>query len=355
VTDRPATAQHAQWSVRDHATARAVLTSPSLTRSVHVQGSRNPLVGHVLNLEGADHKRVRKALGAALDSQLPVVATLVSPLARRLFRGLSGEVDVAARLVRPLTLAVMDELIGLSGGDADSRLWWHQVVTELERARGPVGMAPIRDRLMTVLARRRADPHSDVLSLLAADRSLGDDEIVATAFFALDAGYVNTTNFLGLAIKALAEYPGEYTWLRTNPRAVPQAVDELLRYCEPSARASSRFAAEDTEVAGRHITKGTAVYVYRHDANRDPAKFPNGARLDLRTPGAAAGSLAFGAGPHYCLGAELVHLVADVTLLAALPLIENFRTTARSPNRWDFADELWLDVVPATSTEGRLR
>jgi cytochrome P450 len=128
-------------------------------------------------------------------------------------------------------------------------------------------------------------------------------------------------------------------------------VDELLRFCEPPSRASSRFADEDTLVAGRLVAKGTAVYVFRSAANRDPARFPDGHRLDLRRP-KAPGSLAFGAGPHYCLGAQLVHLIADVTLLTMLPLIDTLRPTERIGAEWDFADALWLEVVRATPSEG---
>jgi cytochrome P450 len=266
---------------------------------------------------------------------------------------LDGEVDVAGHFARPLVLGLLDEVLGLSdpaddsdrGPDGTELAWWHEAALAME-GRG-ADTAAIAGRVRSLLERRRTDSPRGVFAALGAG-GLPDDVAIATAFFAFDAGYVNTVNFLGLALLALARFPDQYQWLRAHPHAVPGAVDELLRFAEPPARASMRVAAQDVQVGVLEIAAGTTVWISRARANRDPARFPGGERLDLARP--AAGSLAFGAGPHYCLGAGLVRAVADLTLLALLDRVEELAPTPRTPATWDFADPLPLAVRPLRPT-----
>lgn len=327
--------------VTDHATARAALTCPALTRAPEVRGATDPLERHVLNLEGEEHERARTAVAAALDEALPSVLPAARARAVHLLAGLAGEVDVAGHFVRPFVLTLLDDLLGLSDAEGEGLEWWHGAALAME-GRG-VDTGAVAGRVRDLVERRRADPRPGVVSTLAA-AGLAEEVTVATVFFAFDAGYVNTVNFLGLALLALARFPEQYRWLRTRPDAVPGAVDELLRFAEPPARASMRVAARDVRVGDLDIAAGTTVWISRARANRDPARFPGGDRLELGRP--ASGSLAFGAGAHYCLGAGLVRAVADLTLLASIDRIEALEPTSGTPASWDFADPLPLRVRP---------
>ena len=329
------------WHVTDHATARVALGHPDLSRSPHLRQADDPLEQHVLNLDGEAHARMRAALAAALDASLPAAVAAVRSRAAQLLAGFDGEVDVAARFARPLVLHLLDHVLDLTGGDERELLWWHTVALDMEARRADT--VEIHRRVGDLVARRRAEPGPDVISRLAADE-LPVEQVIATVWFAFDAGYVNTVNFLGLSLLALAAAPAEYAWLRAHPHAVPGAVDELLRFAEPSGRASMRVAARDTEVGDVPVPASTTVWIHRAAANRDPARFPGGNRLDLQRP--VGGSLAFGAGRHFCLGAELVRACADLTLVALIQIVAELAPTPRTPLDWDFPAALPLTVRP---------
>jgi cytochrome P450 len=329
--------------VRDYATARAALVHRDLTRSPAVRGAADSLEQHVLNLDGADHRRVRTALDAALAPALPTVTRLLPQLVEQLLDGIDGEVDAAAGFVRPLVLVVLDAVLGLSGDITR----WHQIGLALD-AGGVPGRAE-RAAVADLVQARRDEPGDDAVSRLIASDALSERELIATVAFAFAAGYTNTCNFLGLSLLALARHPEQYATLRRDPRAVPQAVEELLRYAEPSGRASLRVAACDTRVNELDITAGTVVLVRRAAAARDPRVVTDGQRLVLDRP-AASPALAFGAGRHYCLAAGLVRTLADLTLLGLVRRITRLEATARTPADWDFAQPLWLAMHTTTNT-----
>lgn len=333
------------WQVRDYRTARAVLAHSRLDRTAGLAFSENPLVPHILNQSGAVHHRLRASVAHAVEATLPRVALTARRCAAELIARCSGEGDVAGSFVRPFALVLVDELVGLSSGDPDELDWWHRAALTTDAGTTREVVAAIDARLRTKVADRRREPREDMLSQLVRD-GVNDDELVATAYFAFSAGYVNLANFLGRALLALARHPDQYMWLRANRGAVPTAVDELLRYAEPPGRASLRFAAREVNVAGRPLPAGTAVHVFRAAANRDPGRFRNPERLDLRRADART-SLAFGAGPHYCVGAALVRATTDLCLLVVLDHVVSLHTTVRTDREWDFAAPLWLEIQTA--------
>ena len=314
----------------------------ALTRSAAVLDPASPLTTHVLNLEGAAHRAVRAAVSNALDACTSAVLPLVRPTAAALLDRLDGEVDLAAAFVRPFTLTIVDALIGLADDDAQLK-WWHDAAIALETGLRPDGPSVLRDRIAQLVAARVTAPRLDVISQLSGVPGLGEDELHATIFFAFSAGYVNTANFLGRSLIALAAHPDQFGWLREHPDGVSDAVEELLRYSDPPGRASMRVAARDTTVAGNAVVAGTVVHVFRSRANRDAARFSRPDDLDLRRKGRSA--LAFGAGAHYCAGAGLVRSVADLALLTLAEHVRAIDIVPRTNLAWDFPDELWLAVA----------
>jgi cytochrome P450 len=169
---------------------------------------------------------------------------------------------------------------------------------------------------------RRAGPRDDVLSALLAARDgpdgadgFSDDELVGTCILLLFAGHETTTNHLANGLLALTRFPSELEKLRADPSLAVAAVEELLRYDGPTA-ALVRIVTTDHELHGKSLRAGERVFVMLHAANRDPRTYPDPDRVDLTRDGAP--HLAFGFGPHLCLGFPLARVEGQVALPAVL-------------------------------------
>ena len=342
-----------RWDVVDYATANAALIHPNLSRSPIVSDPPAPLTSHLLNFDGEQHRILRSAVVAALDAGTPSIIPLVRPAAAALLARIDGDADVAGAFIRPLVLTLVDRLLGLTDGGGEELEWWHQSALAVETQFAPGAVDRIRERVTRVCDSRRHTPRDDLISRLVADDRVAPHQLDSTIFFAFSASYVNTVNFLGRSLLALAANPDEFGWLREHRGSMSSAVEELLRYAEPPSRASMRIAATNVTIGETQVAPGTVINVYRAHANRDPARFSEPQRLNLQRRGPT--SLAFGAGIHYCPGASLVRLVGDLTLLTFIEHVQALDTTDRTNLAWDFADELTLAVTrrhPASRTAG---
>jgi cytochrome P450 PksS len=184
---------------------------------------------------------------------------------------------------------------------------------------------------------KRAAPGDDLLSELVRAEDAGDrlseDELVAMVFLLLVAGHETTVNLIGNGTLALLEHPEQLERLRDDPGLIRPAVEELLRYDGPVETATERFAREDVTVAGVTIPQGSLVLAVLASANRDERQFPDPDRLDLtREPNR---HLSFGLGIHFCLGAPLARLEAQVAINALLRRAPGLRLAApRSALLW---------------------
>lgn len=152
-----------------------------------------------------------------------------------------------------------------------------------------------------------------LLAAGAADRLTGP-ELLANLGLLLIAGFETTTNLLGNGLVALLDRPGQLARLRAEPARASGYVEEMLRFDAP-VQLTSRYPAVPTELAGTPVPAGHTVLVLLGAANRDPARFPDPHSFDPDRP--ANQPLSFGAGPHFCLGAALARLEAQV----AFPLL----------------------------------
>ena len=136
-------------------------------------------------------------------------------------------------------------------------------------------------------------------------------------FLLLVAGHETTVNLIGNGVLALLEHPDQMERLRDDPALIKPAVEELLRYASPLETATERYAREDVTVAGVTIPRGALVFAVLASANRDERQFPDPDALDItREPNR---HLAFGLGPHFCLGAPLARLEGQVAIGTLLP------------------------------------
>jgi cytochrome P450 PksS len=175
--------------------------------------------------------------------------------------------------------------------------------------------------------------------------------MLAMILLLLVAGHETTVNLIGNGVLALLEHPEQLERLRTDPTLIRSAVEELLQYDPPVPVASERYAREDLSLAGVAIGRGDLVYAVLGSANRDERKFARPDALDLaREPNP---HVAFGNGPHYCIGAPLARLEGQIainTLLQRLPelRLDVQRTTLRRQPGWGLHGLESLPVAFAT-------
>ena len=170
-----------------------------------------------------------------------------------------------------------------------------------------------------LIAARRAHPQADLLTELVALEEDGDrlseDELVASCILLLFAGQETTTNHIANGLHALMRHPGEMAKLRADPALAPAAVEELLRYDGPT-NAQVRIVQREHELHGKRVKPGERVFVLLSAANRDPRAYADPDRVDLARNGPP--HLAFGFGPHICLGFPLARLEGQIALPAVL-------------------------------------
>lgn len=174
--------------------------------------------------------------------------------------------------------------------------------------------------LRRLFAERRAEPRDDLLTALVraeeAGSRLSEDELLGMVFLLLAAGHETTVNLIGSGVLALLGHPEQRDRLRRAPELLKPAVEELARFTSPVEVATERYAREGVEIAGVSIPAGDMVLGLIGSANRDAAQFPDPDALDLaREPNR---HLAFGLGAHYCLGAPLARMEAQIAIAALL-------------------------------------
>jgi cytochrome P450 len=312
------------WLVTGYAEARAALTDPRLLKLP--RGWRpepNSIVAaielHMLNSDPPDHERLRKLVNKAFTARrVERLRPRITAITAELLDDMSTrrEVDLLASFAFPLPITVICELLGVPVADRDQfRAWSATVVSNTASPEVSLAHATaMTSYFRNMLAQRRREPADDLLSALVAARDeedrLTEDELLSMAFLLLVAGHETTVNLIGSGMLALLLNPGEMARLRADRSLLGGAVEELLRYVNPVNNATFRLAGEPLEIGGQQISPDEVVLVSLSGANRDPSRYADPDRLDLGRD--SAGHLAFGHGIHYCLGAPLARLEAEI-------------------------------------------
>jgi cytochrome P450 len=283
-----------------------------------------------------EHTRRRGLLNKAFTPRAvaglrPAIAVLVE----RLLDGVAERerFDLIADFAYPLPATVIAGLIGVPAADLDRFKRWSDdiavfvgsaLVTPNKRERALGGAREMAAYFRAMAAEHRARPRDDILSALIAAEEDGvrlcEDEIVASCILLLFAGHETTTNLIGNGMLALLRHPVERAALAARPELMADAVEEMLRYDGPT-QAMTRIALEDVAFAGadgepRLVRRGQRLFVLLNAANRDPEIFAEPERFRFgRTDNR---HLSFGYGPHFCLGAPLARLEAEIGIAALL-------------------------------------
>ena len=253
------------------------------------------------------------------------------------------EVDVVSRLAYPLPIAVICALLGVPAEDRDLfRRLAEQLTAVLEvrwsEEQGRVAheaAVELEAYFDELIARRRAEPRDDLVTALAAahdsggDRLTGD-ELLGNLALLLVAGFETTTNLLGNGLVLLLDHADHAKRLAAEPDRAPAYVEEILRFDAP-VQLTERFAGVDLAIEGVQVPAGAELILLLGAANRDPARFERPDVFDPDRPDNAP--LTFGAGAHYCLGAPLARLEAQIALPALLRRFPGLRLAGRPERR----------------------
>lgn len=278
---------------------------------------------NILHLNGADHARLR---GLVNPSFTPRAAERWRPAMRAFMGelldaalaagdGREARCDVVSVIAKPYPSLVIATVLGAPLADAPRLHEWSNWVQRqfdaptliAERPRIERHVVELYDYLDRLLAARRDDPGDDLISQLIAARAEGDDrlsdvELVNLVLDVLIGGIDTTQSQMAHTLRLLAERPDQWALLRDDPAGrAAAAVEEALRY-EPITPFTARIAVEDVEYRGVLFPRDTVLLICSHTANRE---VPGGEMFDVAAARDAGRPLTFGAGIHYCLGANL--------------------------------------------------
>jgi unspecific monooxygenase len=285
----------------------------------------------LLNLEPPVHTRLRRLVLEAFTPR--AVEALRAPVAERARALLAparerGSLDLVDDYAQAFSLGIICDLIGVAPEDRetikrlsdDTVAMYEPGADDDTRSRANAAAGDFRAYLLEVIARRRAGGGDDLLAgLLEATvdgERLTDEQVASTAMVLLMAGHEATVNATANGVAALAAHPDQWRLLHAGTVTVREAIEEILRFDPPLQWFERWVLDEDVVIGGIALAPGSRVALVIGAANRDPRRFAEPDRFDMRRADAA--HLSFGGGIHFCIGAPLARLELETTLTELL-------------------------------------
>jgi cytochrome P450 len=290
------------------------------------------LSNNIISLTGDQHRRLRKLVHGsftpkAADRYRPAMREILAEL-HEAVRG-EGACDFVSAFAKPYPARMIATVIGAPPGDA-ARL--HELSNLLQSQFDAIALATRREELEAaavefdeyverLVTARREDLGDDLVSRLIAAEEEGDrlshDECVGLVRDALNGGIDTTQSQLAHGVRLFADHPDQWELLGREPERAPAAAEEVLRF-EPVAPFTTRILLEDVEYRGVEFPKDTIVTVSQFNANRDLGN-GDASSFDIAADRGSGKALTFGAGPHFCMGANLARaeLQEGLAFLAA--------------------------------------
>ncbi len=294
----------------------------------------------MLSTDPPDHTRLRGLVSQAFTPRAirrlePRIEEIAHELLDHALR--ERHVDLVEALATPLPVIVIAEMLGVPSADRLRFKEWSDVLVESlgttffappppeQEARFRCARTELEAYLEPLVSARREEPREDLLSGLVAAELEGSRlsfaEMIQTVILLLVAGNETTTTLIGNAVLELVARPEVAAEVRAEPALVPGLVEEVLRYSSP-VQMDPRFSTRDVELGGVRVPRGQFALCWIGSANHDEAVFPEPERFDVRREGGR--HVAFGSGIHYCLGANLARLEAQVALRTLLARTRGF-------------------------------
>lgn len=330
------------WLLSRHEDVNAALRNPVVFSSaLGIAFGHSGGVGSLIATDDPDHGRLRKILSrqftprsiAALEEQVrEVVAALTADLPD------SGRFDFVEAFAAPLPTRIIALYLGIDPDRWRDYKRWSDVLNEISWAREPsaelgaAAMTAVQEALgffAAEIAVRRDTPREDLIGrLTSAEAVLSDDEIINFCVLLMLAGNVTTSSVLSHAVLLLLSHPDQLALLQADATLMDGAVEEVVRLESP-IQGFVRTLASDLVLHGETLTAGEQVMLLFGAANRDERIFADAAKFDITRD--SSGHVAFGAGPHFCLGSWLARLEVRVALEVLLPALGAWKLDPAHP------------------------
>lgn len=334
------------WMLFDYESVKRALNDQEVFSS-NMSGRHGPTSRWLIFLDPPRHTKLRSLLTRTFT---PRVVANLEPRIRQISRELldphieKGEIDLATDYADALPTWVIAEMFGIPFEDrprikrwSDAGINLSNTLSESEESKR-IGQEfldstdEMKVYLEEQLALRRASPGEDLLTQLMHAQVDGEplavEDLLGFLQLFLTAGTETTTNLINNTLLCFLEHPDQLALLRRSPELLPSTLEEVLRYRSP-VQATFRTAQHDVTLHDQVITAGTLVVPMIGSANRDPKQFPEPDRFDItRSPNT---HVAFGHGPHFCIGAALSRLEARVALSDLMERLRDFRLASDTP------------------------
>jgi len=282
-----------------------------------------------------DHKRLRFLVSNVFTPRMveqlsPYIQEKVNHLLQPIQQRKSME--VISDFAFPLASLIIAKIIGVPEEDRNQfREWALRLIQTIDFTRSRKALDNgnsitilLRNYFKKLIEIRKLSPEEDLISMLIKEEQQGDrlteEEVLATCILLVIAGHETTVNLISNSILTLLKNPHQMIKLKENPSLIENAVEEFLRYESPT-QMTARTASEDIIVHGTTIKKGDQVYILLGAANRDHNQFAHAHLLDITR--SENPHLAFGYGTHFCLGAPLARLEAQIAIQTILQQMDN--------------------------------
>ena len=329
----------------------------SISQPVRVLGRQ------MLFRDAPDHTRLRSLVSRAftprvVESMQPFIQQEVDELLDAVVP--QGHMEVIADFAYPLPSTIVATLLGVPPEDhARFVKWSNDFGTLIDGINTTVeGMIHLLqsyseciEYFREIIRQHKSAPKDDLMqAMIVAEEQgnrLNEDELLGNLVLLLAAGHITTTHLIGNGLLALLHNPAQFQQLKENPALISSAVAELLRYDSPT-QSTERLPRCDLEIGGKQIKQGQSVLLCLGAANRDPAQFHNPDQLDLSRP--ENRHLAFGHGAHFCLGAPLARLEAEIAFSALLRRLNQPQVSCEEPEHAPSIAFRSLKHLPITFT-----
>ncbi|MCM3271500.1 cytochrome P450 [Paenibacillus elgii] len=332
------------WDVFGYEEVKTVLDRKEVFSSRVFRDGKSLFENGLLNLDPPKHTQMRDIVNKAFTPKaMKDWEPRIQAITNELLDAVEGkqEIDLVEQLSYPLPVLVIAEMLGVPAKDQRKfKDWSDQAVAgpannseeakseQLRKQQQVVG--ELYAYFKEIIELKKKEPADDIISVLLQasvnGESLTEEEIVGFCILLLVAGNETTTNLITNAIYTFLEYPEVYRQIKNEPdELLPAAIEEVLRFRSP-VQASFRFVQEDVVLGGKELRAGEYVIAWMGAANRDEKQFPNAEQFVVpRKPNL---HMAFGRGIHFCLGAPLARMEAEIVLKEWIRRYPDFKLSA---------------------------
>jgi len=301
----------------------------------------------LLHSDPPDHTRMRNVI---VKDFTPNVVEQMRPNIQSVVNHLIGEaeknggMDVIPEFASALPVGVIAEILGVPRSDRHLFKRWTDMIlgfqgvnkpSEADLTRAQDGLQEIRPYLTNMIEERRRQPRKDLMSkfvtAMTDEGRISESELINTCVTLFTAGHETTLSLISSTIYTLLSHPDQLALLRKNPDLLKSTIEESLRFESPVSR-QTRLMKQDAVLNGKALKKGQLVFQMLNAANRDPAYFKDPDTFNIRRENNR--HIAFGFGPHFCIGATLARTEAFIAVGTLIQRFPNLRLVDAKPD-WD--------------------